>query len=109
MDLLCDAYSNASDDEEQHKRQQQQQQPQPKRQRLSLSSSNPPKPHLPPTPSLSNLQTQPPNPIPGRYVSKRQRALQGPLPSLPDPVPVRTPFPLQSSSTLSVSGTLHFP
>ncbi|CAJ1978661.1 unnamed protein product [Sphenostylis stenocarpa] len=88
MDLLWNAYSNASDDEEE----------QPKRQRLSLSSTDPPKRHLPsPSPSLFDLQSQPP--IPGSYISKRQRALMGSTPApLPDPVPVPSPF------TLSVIG-----
>ncbi|KAL9297903.1 hypothetical protein ACSQ67_023799 [Phaseolus vulgaris] len=69
MDLLRNAYSNVSDDEEQ-----------PKRQRLSHSSSNPSKRHLPsPSPPLIH-QKQPP--IPGSYISKRQRALMGPTPPL---------------------------
>ncbi|KAK7319361.1 hypothetical protein RJT34_04081 [Clitoria ternatea] len=87
MDLLCSAYSNTSDDEEE----------QPKRQRLSLSSSNPPKPYLPFFPSsLSNPQTH--APISGRYISKRQRASMPPLPaSLPDPVPLSSPFTLSGS------------
>ncbi|TKY66641.1 WD repeat-containing protein 25 [Spatholobus suberectus] len=60
----------------------------------TLSSSNPPKQHLPlPSPPLFGLETQ--APIPGRYISKRQRALMGPNPaSIPDPVPVPSPFAL---------------
>ncbi|XP_014491833.1 WD repeat-containing protein 25 isoform X2 [Vigna radiata var. radiata] len=82
MDLLWNAYSNVSDDEEQ-----------PKRQRLSSSSSNLPKRHLPlPSPPLFH-QTQ--SPIPGSYISKRQRSLMGPTPvPLPDSVPVPSPFTL---------------
>ncbi|RDX97467.1 WD repeat-containing protein 25, partial [Mucuna pruriens] len=87
MDLLCNAYSNASDDDEEE---------QPKRERVSVSSSNPPKRHLP----LFDLQMQ--APIPGRYISKRQRASMGPASaSLPDPVPVPSPFTLSETTTLT--------
>ncbi|XP_061349718.1 uncharacterized protein LOC133294960 isoform X2 [Gastrolobium bilobum] len=91
MDLLCDAYSNTSDDDDDDKGEQ------PKRQRLSISSSNPPKPHLSsPSSSLFNFQTQ--APIPGSYVSKRQRASLGPKPtSLPDPNPLPSSFTLTGS------------
>ncbi|XP_015953887.1 uncharacterized protein LOC107478267 [Arachis duranensis] len=94
MDLLRDAYYHSSDDEDQ-----------PKRQRLSLSSSSsssssyPPKPYFPPTPPPSSSLN--PNPIPGSYVSKRQRALLAPLPD-PDPMPL----PLHSSSTHSATGSI---
>lgn len=93
MDLLWNAYSNVSDDEEQ-----------PKRQRLSSSSSNLPKRHLPlPSPPLFH-QTQ--SPIPGSYISKRQRSLMGPTPvPLPDSVPVPSPFTLPGS--ISVTDVHH--
>lgn len=89
MDLLCNAYSNASDDDDE----------QPKRQRVSFSSSNPPKRHLPlPSPPSFDLETQ--APVPGRYISKRQRALMGPTPApLPEPVPVPSPFTLSGSTS----------
>ncbi|XP_017433257.1 uncharacterized protein LOC108340404 isoform X2 [Vigna angularis] len=82
MDLLWNAYSNVSDDEEQ-----------PKRQRLSSSSSNLPKRHLPLLSPPLFHRTQ--SPIPGSYISKRQRALMGPTPvPLLDPVPVPSPVML---------------
>ncbi|XP_027919226.1 WD repeat-containing protein 25 [Vigna unguiculata] len=94
MDLLWNAYSNVSDDEEQ-----------PKRQRLSFSSSNPPKRHLP-SPSPPPLFHQTQSTIPGSYISKRQRALMGPTPApLPDPVPVPSPFTLPGS--ISVTDVHH--
>jgi len=76
MDLLWNAYSSVSDDEEP-----------PKRHRLS------PKRHIPSPSPLLFPQTQPT--IPGSYISKRQRALMDPTPApLPDPVPVPSPFKL---------------
>ncbi|KAL2593246.1 hypothetical protein AAZV13_12G118400 [Glycine max] len=70
MDLLCNAYSNASDHEDEEEEP-------PKRQRVSLSSPNPLKRHLPLSSHPSfNHQTQ--APMPGRYISKRQRALMAP-------------------------------
>ncbi|KAF7836794.1 WD repeat-containing protein 25 isoform X1 [Senna tora] len=79
MDLLYGAYGRASDDDEEE----------PKRQKLARSSSNAnspkPKPYPPPPSNHSlHLQTQPLLP----YISKRQRALSGAAPSIPDPVPV---------------------
>ncbi|XP_020237525.1 WD repeat-containing protein 25 isoform X2 [Cajanus cajan] len=94
MDLLCNAYSNTSDDDDDEE--------QPKRQRLSLSSSNPPKPRLHfSSPPLFDHQTQPP--IPGRYVSKRQRALMAQTPPSPPP-----PQPVPVPSRFTLSGTRHF-
>ncbi|MED6114051.1 hypothetical protein PIB30_076631 [Stylosanthes scabra] len=99
MDLLRSAYDHASDDEDHQNPQHPP--PQPKRQRLSLSSSfYPPKPYLPPTtlPQSSSLNPNP-NPIPGSYVSKRQRALLAPHPHA-------VPIPLHSSTTLSATGSI---
>ncbi|KAH1143109.1 hypothetical protein GLYMA_12G141200v4 [Glycine max] len=83
MDLLCNAYSNASDHEDEEEEP-------PKRQRVSLSSPNPLKRHLPLSSHPSfNHQTQ--APMPGRYISKRQRALMAP------------PLPLFLTRSCSVS------
>ncbi|XP_047156013.1 uncharacterized protein LOC124827073 [Vigna umbellata] len=93
MDLLWNAYSNVSDDEEQ-----------PKRQRLSSSSSNLPKRHLPLLSPPLFHRTQ--SPIPGSYISKRQRALMGPTPvPLLDPVPV--PSPVMLPGSISVTDVQH--
>ncbi|KAK7312930.1 hypothetical protein VNO77_37189 [Canavalia gladiata] len=93
MDLLCNAYSNTSDDDDEGE--------QPKRQRLSLPSANPPKPYRPfsfPSPSPLSSKSQTESPIPGRYISKRQRASMDPLPaSRNDSVPVLSPFMLSGS------------
>jgi hypothetical protein len=90
MDLLCDAYSNSSDEEEEEK---------PKRQKFSHTFSNPPKPYLPsPSSSSSNLHTQ--SLIPGSYISKRQRASMASI-SASHSVPL-------SSSSFTLSGTLLF-
>ncbi|XP_057457613.1 uncharacterized protein LOC130748408 [Lotus japonicus] len=92
MDLLCDAYSNASDEEREE---------QPKRHKPSSnSSSNPPKPHLF-IPNPHYPQTPQP-PIPGTYVSKRQRASMGNLAaSLPNPDPAPSSF-IRTGSILDV-------
>ncbi|KAI9079183.1 hypothetical protein K1719_038909 [Acacia pycnantha] len=88
MDLLCDAYGNASDDD----------QDQPKRRKLAPSSSNPPKPYLPPINHCSQLQTQ--SSLPGRYISKRQRALLGVNPTVPNPTPALV------SPSVALSGSI---
>ncbi|CAL0328904.1 unnamed protein product [Lupinus luteus] len=91
MDLLLSAYSNNSDSDDEEE-QQQQKQPEPKKQRFSIPSSESQKPNLtlPSTPSL-------PTPIPGRYVSKRQRQRFDPLSTLPSPLHPPSPFTLTGS------------
>ncbi|XP_027355756.1 WD repeat-containing protein 25 [Abrus precatorius] len=94
MDLLCNAYSNTSDDDDEEEEEGEN----PKRQRVSLSSSNLPKPYLPFPSPISNPQTQTQAHIPGTYISKRQRASMVPLsPSLPESVPVPSPFTLSGN------------
>lgn len=99
MDLLCDAYSGVSDDNNDE------QEEQPKRQKSSHFFSNPPKPQrrpFLPSPSLSGaLHTQ--SLVPGRYVSKRQRASMGSLPTTALPhnsVPVSSQFTLSGTHLL---------
>lgn len=94
MDLLHSAYSNASDDEEEHNS---------KHQSLVPPSSKRPKPdnpytlikpeshpYRPPTkhysgiPLNQSLELQREAPVPGRYISKRERAL---FRTVPDPNP----------------------
>ncbi|WJX88080.1 hypothetical protein P8452_70202 [Trifolium repens] len=88
MDLLCDAYSNSSDEEEEEK---------PKRQKFNHTFTNPPKPYLPsPSSSSSNLHTQ--SLIPGSYISKRQRASMASI-SASHSVPL-------SSSSFTLSGSI---
>ncbi|XP_057980344.1 uncharacterized protein LOC131166091 [Malania oleifera] len=96
MDLLCNAYSNASDDEDDE----------PKPQMLQLPLSKRHKPNCPDLPSKilsnyrpncsSNLQGE--APIPGRYVSKRERAALGLIPG-----PDRPPAVAASSHIGSIS------
>lgn len=119
MDLLHSAYSTASDDEDEDE-----EKSETKHQILSLPSSKRPKldspystttastsikPHympLRPSPSPNpNLQTE--APVPGRYVSKRERALFGSSPRVSDPNP--NPNPPSTTTSSSASGTCFLP
>ncbi|KAJ6752177.1 hypothetical protein OIU85_002583 [Salix viminalis] len=74
MDLLCNAYSNSSDEE-----------PEPKfKPDYKPVIPPPPKRFKPETPS-QNLRTE--APVPGRYISKRERALSAQLSQVPNPAP----------------------
>lgn len=94
MDLLCKAYSNASDNDDDEEEARGVKQPRPE-------TSTPPnwKRHKPDNP-FQNTNTFHPLPgatqfpavhrdaqVPGRYISKRERALFGSQPSVPDPNP----------------------
>ncbi|KAL2327881.1 hypothetical protein Fmac_021308 [Flemingia macrophylla] len=89
MDLLCNAYSNASDYDEEP----------PKRHRVCTL----PKRHLhfASPPSLLDHQ------IPGRYVSKRQRTLMAQTPAPPPPQPLPLPSPFTLSGSLSDADIPH--
>ncbi|GMY31571.1 WD repeat-containing protein 25 isoform X1 [Fagus crenata] len=99
MDLLHNAYSTASDDEEEEENKE------TKHQILALSSSKRFKPdyypysttkhHSTPPNQTPNLQTE--APVPGRYISKRERALFGSTHGLTD----TNPNPLPPSTTSS--------
>ncbi|KEH19706.1 putative transcription factor WD40-like family [Medicago truncatula] len=81
MELLRNAYSNSSDEEEE-----------PKRLKSSHTSSYPPKPYLPsPSPSLI---------LPGSYVSKRQRA------SSSSSISTTTTISSSQSSSFTLSGSI---
>ncbi|KAI4333778.1 hypothetical protein L6164_018542 [Bauhinia variegata] len=99
MDLLCHAYSNNSDDDEQE----------PKRHKVAPSPSNPPnpKPYFPDPPPRSNqsVDFQAQAPLPGRYISKRQRALLVPVATVSDPVPVTSSY--TASGSISDTGLPH--
>lgn len=74
MDLLCHAYSNSSDEE-----------PEPEY-RPEF------RPFIPPPPKRFKLETPSQNlrteaPVPGRYISKRERALSAQSPRVPNPAP----------------------
>ncbi|KAG6790546.1 hypothetical protein POTOM_006702 [Populus tomentosa] len=76
MDLLCHAYSNSSDEEPE---------PEPKlKPEYRPVIPPPPKRFKPETPS-QNLRTE--APVPGRYISKRERALSAQSPRVPNPAP----------------------
>uniref|UniRef100_A0A2N9HLE0 Uncharacterized protein n=1 Tax=Fagus sylvatica TaxID=28930 RepID=A0A2N9HLE0_FAGSY len=107
MDLLHNAYSTASDDEEEEEENKE-----TKHQILAVSSSKRFKPdyypysttkhHSTPPNQTPNLQTE--APVPGRYISKRERALFGSTHGLPDP----NPNPLPPSTTSSSAFKLAF-
>ncbi|XP_023913114.1 uncharacterized protein LOC112024714 isoform X2 [Quercus suber] len=121
MDLLHNAYSTASDDDDEVE-----EKPETKHQILPLPSSKRPKPdnpystittstslkppyYMPPRHSPSpnpnpNLQTE--APVPGRYVSKRERALFGSSPRVSDPNPNPNPSSTPTSSSASVFGSI---
>lgn len=119
MDLLHNAYSTASDDDDEVE-----EKPETKHQILPLPSSKRPKPdnpystittstslkphyYMPPRPSPNpnpNLQTE--APVPGRYVSKRERALFGSSPRVSDPNPNPNPSSTPTSSSASVFGSI---
>lgn len=104
MDLLHNAYSTASDDEEEEEENKG-----TKHQILAVSSSKRFKPdyypysttkhHSTPPNQTPNLQTE--APVPGRYISKRERALFGSTHGLPDP----NPLPPSTTSS-SVFGSI---
>ena len=99
MDLLHNAYSTASDDEEEEEENKE-----AKHQILAVSSSKRFKPDYYPY-STTKHHSTPPNlqteaPVPGRYISKRERALSGSNHGLPAPNPNALP-----PSTTSSSGT----
>lgn len=92
MDLLCNAYSNASDNEEEEEESAKQ----PRPENFTPPNSKRLKPDNP----FTHTKTQNPlsgstqfpalrieAPVPGRYVSKRERALLGSQPTAPDPNP----------------------
>lgn len=107
MDLLCNAYSNASDNEEEEEESAKQ----PRPENFTPPNSKRLKPDNP----FTHTKTQNPlsgstqfpalsieAPVPGRYVSKRERALLGSQPTAPDPNP--------DALLLTTSpGTLFFP
>ncbi|XP_030929933.1 WD repeat-containing protein 25 [Quercus lobata] len=118
MDLLHNAYSTASDDDDEVE-----EKPETKHQILPLPSSKRPKPDNPysttttstsikphympfrPSPNPSpSLQTE--APVPGRYVSKRERALVGSSPRVSDPNPNPNPPSTTTSSSASVFGSI---
>lgn len=82
MDRLCNAYSNASDDEEEARPLKQ---PRPETNRMPHKPNNPfhhTNTHHPP-PAATQFPVIPTEThVPGRYISKRERALLG---SHPDP------------------------
>ncbi|CAN6557989.1 unnamed protein product [Malus baccata var. baccata] len=92
MDLLCNVYSNPSDNDEEEEEEEAEgikqtiTPPNPKR----LKSDNPfahTKFHhpLPESTQFPTLQAE--APVPGRYISKRERALLVSQPTVPDPQP----------------------
>ncbi|XP_062015314.1 uncharacterized protein LOC133731889 [Rosa rugosa] len=111
MDLLCNAYSNASDndDDEEEEEARPLKQPRPE-------TSKPPnwKQHKPNNPfQYTNTYHPPPaatqfpvirteTQVPGRYISKRERALLGSQPSIPDP----NPNPNTLATTSPVLGSI---
>ncbi|KAL6202265.1 hypothetical protein ACLB2K_025974 [Fragaria x ananassa] len=99
MDRLCNAYSNASDDEEAR----------PLKQRRTETNRMPLKPNNPfhhtnthhPPPAATQFPVIPTEThVPGRYISKRERSLLG---SHPDPNPNPSTLPTTSSVLGSVS------
>ncbi|KAK8622830.1 hypothetical protein V6N13_117730 [Hibiscus sabdariffa] len=83
MDLLCKAYSNTSDDEPEPEPESQ---PRPVyHQHLPFRPSKRPKPEHP-FPTLDLPMREEP-PLPGRYISKRERALSGTVPQADEPNP----------------------
>lgn len=80
MDLLCHAYSNSSDEE-----------PEPEPESESKPEYRPEfRPFIPPPPKRFKPETPSQNfrteaPVPGRYISKRERALSAQSPRVPNP------------------------
>jgi len=80
MDLLCHAYSNSSDEE-----------PEPEPESESKPEYGPEfRPFIPPPPKRFKPETPSQNfrteaPVPGRYISKRERALSAQSPRVPNP------------------------
>ncbi|KAM1343306.1 hypothetical protein ACFX15_007209 [Malus domestica] len=107
MDLLCNVYSNPSDNEEEEEEEEAEgikqtiTPPNPKR----LKSDNPfahTKFHhpLPESTQFPTLRAE--APVPGRYISKRERALLASQPTVPDP----QPNPNGPVTTLPVFGSI---
>ncbi|KAG5255109.1 WD repeat-containing protein [Salix suchowensis] len=93
MDLLCNAYSNSSDEE-----------PEPKfKSDYKPVIPPPPKRFKPETPS-QNLRTE--APVPGRYISKRERALSAQLSQVPNPAPTPNLNPNPTVVTSPVLGSI---
>lgn len=96
MDLLCNAYSTASDDDDQ---------PEPERPIVPPPSKRPrPDHHLSHTEPWDQLRPNPAPyppteaPIPGRYISKRERAVLGSAPRVTDPTP--PPDPVETTPVI---------
>ena len=114
MDLLHNAYSTASDDDDEVE-----EKPETKHQILPLPSAKRPKPDNPYSTTTStsikphympfrpspNPSLQAEAPVPGRYVSKRERALFGSSPTVSDP----NPNPPSTTTSSSASGTCFLP
>ncbi|TQD75863.1 hypothetical protein C1H46_038606 [Malus baccata] len=105
MDLLCNAYCNASDNEEAEAEgiKETFTPPNPKR----LKPDNPfahTKFHHPLPESTQFPTTQAEAPVPGRYISKRERALLATQPTVPEPNP--NPNPNAPVTTLPVFGSI---
>ncbi|KAM1041494.1 hypothetical protein ACFX2I_030647 [Malus domestica] len=103
MDLLCNAYCNASDNEEAEAEgiKETFTPPNPKR----LKPDNPfarTKFHHPLPESTQFPTTQAEAPVPGRYISKRERALLATQPTVPEP----NPNPNAPVTTLPVFGSI---
>ncbi|XVF77693.1 hypothetical protein PTKIN_Ptkin14bG0067400 [Pterospermum kingtungense] len=103
MDLLCKAYSNTSDDEPA---------PEPETKPVSYH-------HLPSRPSkrpkpenpfpAAVLQKRDEAPVPGRYISKRERALSVSVPQAADPNPKPQEPHLVSQPVLGSISDFHIP
>ncbi|KAK6269828.1 WD40 repeat - like 10 [Theobroma cacao] len=79
MDLLCKAYSNISDDEPESE-------PEPKPVNYNYHPPRPSKRRKPEYPfPMVDLQKREEAPVPGRYISKRERALSGSVPRAAEP------------------------
>ncbi|KAL0001003.1 hypothetical protein SO802_014784 [Lithocarpus litseifolius] len=117
MDLLHNAYSTASDDDADEV----EEKPETKHQILPLPSPKRPKPDNPYSTTTTSTSIKPhympfrpsPNPslqteapVPGRYVSKRERALFGSSPRVSDPDPNPNPPSTATSSSASVFGSI---
>ncbi|OMO80469.1 hypothetical protein CCACVL1_12938 [Corchorus capsularis] len=109
MDLLCNAYSNASDDE-----------PEPESKpdhqptlKLVNSHQLPHRPSKRPKPEYpfpaADLQKRDEAPVPGRYISKRERALLGSVPHAAERNPSHQDAPLIAQPGLGSISDLDLP